>query len=80
MNYLKSALVGLAAVFVIFGILPTFIALVRIFAFELQHSGAIGFGIEFGPVHWRPLSLTEWGLVFVVFAIAFLWKLRRPAK
>ncbi|PYT63509.1 MAG: hypothetical protein DMG35_03815 [Acidobacteria bacterium] len=81
MNYLKSVLVGLAAVIVICGILPTLAMLIHIFILALEHSFRDGgFGIAFGPIRWYAPSLAQWLFMLAVFGGGFLWELRRLAK
>lgn len=81
MNYLKSVLVGLAAVTVICGILPTLAMLIYIFVLALKHSFQDGgFGIAFGPIRWHAPSPAQWLFMFAVFGGGFLWKLRRLAR
>ena len=79
MKYLKSALVGLAAVFVVFVILPILAAIVSIVIFVAKH-GFAGIGIAFDRPHWEQQSFAYWVAVFAVFGIASLWELRQLAK
>ena len=79
MEYLKSALVGLAAVFVVFVILPTLVAMVSIVIFTAKY-GFAGIGIGFHRPHWKAQSFAYWVAVFAVFGTAFLWELRQLAK
>lgn len=78
MTYLKSALVGLAAVFVVFVIL-ILAAVVSIVIFVAKH-GFAGIGIAFDWPHWEPQSFAYWVAVFAVFGIASLWELPQLAK
>jgi len=77
-NYVKSALVGLAAVLLICGVLPLLVTIVEVFIFFVKHRGEGGIAI--GPLRWYAPSLAEWLFVFAVFGIAFLWELRRLTK
>jgi uncharacterized membrane protein YhaH (DUF805 family) len=77
MNYLKSALVGVGAVFLIFVFVPLLAILVRILTVAVKHSGEIG--ISFG-LRWGGQSPVYWLAVIAVFAIAYLWELRRLTK
>jgi len=79
MNYFKSVLAGLAAVFVICVFVPALPTIVRVFAFVIKH-GAGGIGIPVARVSWRAPSLAQWLFMFAVFGGGFLWKLRRLAK
>src|SRR6266581_420291 len=79
MNYLKSVLVGLAAVFVICVLFPALPTIVRVSAFVIKHRpGAIG--IKVSPLSWRAPSLTQSLFMSAVFGGGFLWELRRLAK
>ncbi len=78
MNYFKSVLVGLAAVFVICVFLPTMPTIVHIFIFFIEHRGEGGIAI--GPVHWQAPSLAQWLFMLAVFGGGFVWELRRLAK
>ena len=60
MKYLKSALVGLAAVFVVFVILPILAAIVSIVIFVAKH-GFAGIGIAFDRPHWEQQSFALLG-------------------
>src|SRR5258708_30954107 len=51
MNYFKSLLVGLAAVFVICLFCPALPTIVRVFTFFIKHGGEGG--ISVGPVSWH---------------------------
>jgi len=79
MNYLKSVLVGLAAVFVICIFLPTLPTIVRVFLFVIKH-GAGGIGIVNERLSWHLPSLAQWLFMFAVFGGGFAWELRRLAK
>jgi len=79
MEYLKSALVGLAAVFAVFVILPILAGIVSMVIFAAKH-GFAGIGIAFDRPHWEAQSFAYWLAVFAVFGIAFLWELRQLAK
>jgi hypothetical protein len=79
MNYFKSVLVGLAAVFAICVFLPALPTIVGVFLFVIKH-GAGGIGIAVGRVSWHTPSLAQWLFMFAVFGIGFLWELRRLAK
>ncbi len=78
MNYLKSGLAGLAAVFVIFVVFPMLAVLGRILIFAVKH-GFEG-GVSLGPLRWAAPSLAYWFALVSVFAIAYLWELRRLTK
>jgi hypothetical protein len=78
MNYLKSTLVGLGVVFLIFVFVPLLAILVRIFPVAVKHGGEIG--IAFGPVRWGGQSPFYWLAVVSVFAVAYLWELQRLTK
>jgi hypothetical protein len=78
MNYLKSTLVGLAAVFLIFVLVPLLAILIRIFTVAVKHGGEIG--IAGGPLRWVGQPLFYWLAVVSVFAIVYLWELRRLTK
>ncbi len=79
MNYFKSVLAGLAAVFVICLFFPTLPTIVRVFLFVIKH-GADGIGIAIDRVSWHAPSIAQWLFMFAVFGIGFLWELRRLAK
>jgi hypothetical protein len=79
MNYFKSLLVGLAAVFVICVFVPALPTIVRVFIFVIRH-GAGGVGIAIDRVSWHAPSLAQWLFLFAVFGGGFLWELRRLAK
>ncbi len=79
MNYFKSLLVGLAAVFVICLFVPALPTIVRVFIFFIKH-GAGGVGIAIDRVSWHAPSLAQWLFLFAVFGGGFLWELRRLAK
>jgi len=70
MKYLKSALVGLAAVFAVYVILPILAAIVSLVIFAAKH-GFAGIGIAFDRPHWEA-PFAYWVSVFAVFGIAFL--------
>jgi len=79
MNYFKSVLVGLAAVFVICVFLPTLPTIVRVLTFVIKHGGS-GTGITIDRVSWRAPSPAQWVFMFAVFGGGFFWELRRLAK
>ena len=79
MNYFKSVLAGLTAVFVICLFFPTLPTIVRVFLFVIKH-GAAGIGIAIDRVSWHVPSIAQWLFMFGVFGIGFLWELRRLAK
>ena len=79
MNYFKSVLAGLAAVFVICVLFPALPAILRVFLFVIKH-GAAGIGIAIDRVSWHAPSLAQWLFMFAVFGGGFLWELRRLAK
>ena len=78
MNYFKSALVGLAAVFVICVFFPTLPTLVHVFVFFIKHRGEGGIAID--RVRWHAPSLAQCLFMLAVFGGGFLWELRRLAK
>jgi uncharacterized membrane protein len=78
MNYFKSVLVGLAAVFVICVFFPTLPTIVGVFIFFIKHGGEGGIAV--GPMRWHSPSLSQWLFMFAVFGGGFLWELRRLAK
>jgi len=79
MNYLKSALAGLVAVFVICLFLPALPTLVRVFILASKYrNGAIG--IKVSPLSWQAPSLAQSLFMLAVFVGGFLWELRRLAK
>ena len=79
MNYFKSVLVGLAAVFVICIFVPALPTMGRAFAFVIKHRPH-AIDIEVVPASWHAPSLGQWLFMFAVFGIGFLWELRRLAK
>lgn len=79
MKCLKSAIVGLAAVFAVYVILPILAAIVSMVIFAAKH-GFAGIGIALDRPHWEAQSFAYWVSVFAVFGIAFLWELRQLAK
>ena len=79
MNYFKSVLVGLAAVFVICVFFPALPTIVRVFIFVIKH-GAGGIGIAIDRVSWHAPSPAQWLFLVAVFGSGFLWELRRLAK
>ncbi len=78
MNYFKSALVGLAAVFVICLFVPALPTIIRVIIFVIKHGGEGGIAV--GPVSWHAPSFAQWLFLFAVFGAGFLWELRRLAK
>jgi hypothetical protein len=81
MKYFKSVLVGLVAVFVIYGVLPTLAVLIHIFILALKHSFRDGgFGIAFGRLRWHAPSAAQLLFMFAVFVGGFVWELRRLVK
>jgi hypothetical protein len=78
MNYFKSVLVGLTAVFVICIFFPTLPTIVRVLVFVIKHHGEGGIAI--GPVSWRAPSFAQWLFMIAVFGGGFLWELRKLAK
>jgi hypothetical protein len=79
MNYFKSVLVGLVAVFVICVFLPTLPTILRILMSVIKHR-AEGGEIAVGPVRWPAPSPAQWLFMFAVFGGGFVWELRRLAK
>ena len=78
MNYFKSVLVGLAAVFVICIFVPTLPTIVHVLISVTKH-GAEG-GIAIDRVHWHVPSPAQWLFLFAVFGGGFLWEFRRLTK
>ena len=78
MNYFKSVLVGLAAVFLICIFVPTLPTIVRILIFAMNHGGEGG--IAGGSVRWHAPSFAQCLFMFVVFGGGFVWELRRLTK
>ena len=79
MNYFKSVVVGLAAVFVICVFVPTLPTIVLALMSVIKHRAAGG-GIAVGPMRWHAPSPAQWLFMFVVFGGGFAWELRRLAK
>jgi hypothetical protein len=79
MNYLKSALVGLAAVVVVFVVFPILVATVSIFVFAAKH-GFAGIGINALSLRLHAPPVAYVLFVLLVFGLAFLWELRRLTK
>jgi hypothetical protein len=73
MIYLKSVLVGLAAVFV--SVIVLWAGLTVMFTFILPRWGNRSGGgvVLFGPIYWVPIL----GVVLVIFALGFYWEFRR---
>jgi len=78
MNYFKSVLVGLAAVFVICVFSPTLPTIVLVLMSAIKHRA--GGGIAGGSVRWHAPSPAQWLFMLAVFGGGFLWELRRLAK
>lgn len=78
MNYFKSVLVGLAAVFVICVFFPSLATIVLILMSVTKHRA--GAGIAGGSVHWHAPSPAQSLFMLAVFGGGFLWELRRLAK
>jgi hypothetical protein len=76
-NYLKCTLAGLAAVFVIFGILPILAVVAFFLIFAVRHGGE-EIGIDVSVWHFG--SPVLWVSALIVFGIGFFWELRRLAK
>ena len=79
MNYFKSVLVGLAAVFVICVFLPTLPTIVHVLLFVIKHRKD-GMGIAGGSVHWQAPSPAQSLFMLAVFGGCFFWELHRLAK
>ena len=79
MNYLKSVLVGLAAVFVICVFLPALPSMIHVFILAMKFRPN-AMAIKVSPLSWRAPSLTQSLFMIAVFGGGFLWKLRRLAK
>ena len=79
MKYFKSALFGLAAVFVICVFFPALPTLVHVFIFVMKHR-AHGIGIAVTLVRWHAPSIAQLLFMLAVFGGGFLWKLRKLAK
>ncbi len=80
MIYVKSFLVGLAAVFVVFVLIPLLILLGHLAVFIVRGlaRGGVGFGFE--RPRWHAPSMTLWLLMLTVFSIAFVWEYRRVSR
>jgi hypothetical protein len=78
--YLKSFLVGFAAVFVVFVLIPLLVVFGQVAIFAAKGFALGGFGIELGRFQWQAPSLTAWLLMLTVFGIAFTWQYRRLAR
>ena len=79
MNYFKSVVVGLAAVFVLCVFCPALPTIVRVFILVMRYRPD-AIGIKVSPLSWRAPSLAQWLFMFAVFGAGFLWELRRLAK
>jgi hypothetical protein len=79
MNYFKSVLAGLAAVFVICVFFPALPTIVRVFIFVIKH-GAGGMGFAIDRVSWHLPSPAQSLFLLAVFGGGFVWELRRLAK
>jgi hypothetical protein len=79
MNYFKSVLVGLAAVFVICVFFPSLPTIVRVLTLVIKHRPD-AIAIKVSPLSWHAPSPTQWLFMFAVFGGGFLWELRRLAK
>jgi hypothetical protein len=78
MNYVKSVLAGLAAVFVICVFIPTLPTLVSVCVFVIKHRGEGGIAVS--GVRWHAPSFVQLLFLFAVFGGGFMWELRRLAK
>jgi len=79
MNYFKSVLVGLAAVFVICVFLPALPAIVHILIVAIRYYPD-SIAIKVSPWSWRAPSHAQWLFMFTVFGGGFFWELRSLAK
>lgn len=79
MNYFKSVLAGLAAVFVICVLIPSLPAIVLVLLAVIKHLSHGG-GIAVSHVRWNAPSLAQSLFMLAVFGGGFLWELRRLAK
>lgn len=81
LNYFKSALAGLVAVFLICGLLPVLVVVTYFVALLIVFGGS-GFGIEIPVWHlrWGAPSFAGFLFVFGVFMAGFMWQLRRLTK
>ena len=79
MNYFKSVLAGLAAVFVICVFIPALPTIVHVLMLAIKHRAELG-GIAGGSMRWHAPSPAQSFFMLAVFGIGFLWELRRLAK
>ena len=77
MIYLKCTFAGLAALFVVFVILPISATIVIFLTFAVKH-GVAGIGID--RPKWHFASPVFWVSALVVFYVAFFWELRWLTK
>ncbi len=81
MKYFKSALAGLAGVFVICVFLPALPTIVLVSILAMKHlAKGNAIGIKVSPLSWRTPSPAQWLFMLAVFGAGFLWELRRLAK
>ena len=73
---LKCTLAGLAALFLVFVILPISATLVIFLTVAVKHGGA-GIGIDRPQWHFSPVF---WVSALVVFCVAFFWELHSLTK
>ena len=74
---LKCTLAGLAALFLVFVILPISVTLVIFLTVAVKHGGA-GIGID--RPQWHFASPVFWVSALVVFCVAFFWELNSLTK
>lgn len=81
MTYLKSTLAGLAALVVVFGVLPISVSLARLLYTIAKYSDnfALGYGIG-TSLRWHPVSPSAWLYELAVFFAGFAWTFRRLKK
>ena len=77
MTYLKCTLAGLAALFLVFGIVPILAILVNFLILTVRHGGA--------AIHIRRPRLSSgsplyWISVLLIFAVGYYWEFRRVTK
>ena len=77
MIYLKCTLAGLAALFVIFVILPLSAIFVIFFMSHVRQSEAM---IYIDRSMWSFASPVFWTAALIVFGVGFFWKLHKLTK
>jgi hypothetical protein len=74
MIYFRSTLIGLAAVLLTFGVLPLLVISIGLFVLAISQGG-LGIGVS--VPHWNSESPAHICAQLLVFAIGFVWELRR---